>query len=107
MHQPVGYLFAIAVAAEKCLEELSKRHGVHPQIVPAFGAAQLDGAFDTKFGFDNTGGLYRFFFLLQRKDDFDTGRNISTGAMGNTSITEPAPEQVAQIFVKNQAIIEF
>src|SRR5215469_7853766 len=99
MHQLVGNPFTIAVATEKCFKELSKGHGIYPQIIPAFSTAQLDGAFDAKFGFDNSGNLYGFFFLIQGKNDFDPGWNISASAMGYAAVTKPAPEQVAQFSI--------
>src|SRR5260370_22571903 len=106
MHQLVGKPLTIAIATEKCLKELPKGNGIHPQVIPAFCTAQFDGAFDTKFGFDNSSNLYRFVFLIQGKNDFDPRWNICAAAMGDTTIPKPAPEQIAQLFIENQAIVE-
>src|SRR6266852_6479023 len=106
MHQLVRNPLTMTVAAEKCLKELPKWHGIHPQVIPAFCIAQLDGAFDAKLGFDNAKNLLSFIFLIQRKNDLDPRRNISACAMGHATITKPAPEQVAHISIENQAIID-
>src|SRR5205814_9431786 len=105
MHQLVGKPLTIAVATEKCLKELPNRHGIHPQVIPAFCAAQLDGGFDTKLGFDNSSNLFSFICLIQGKNDFDPGWNISACAMGHTTITKPASEQIAQFSIENEAIL--
>src|ERR1700694_3854597 len=105
MHQLVRNPLTIAVATKKCLKELPKGHGIHPQVIPAFCTAQLDGAFDTKLGFDNASNLYSFVFLIQGENDFDARWNICTSAMGHTTITKPASEQVAQISIENQLIL--
>src|SRR5260370_12012829 len=106
MHQLVGKPLTIAIATEKCLKELPKGHGIHPQVIPAFCTAQLDGAFDTKFGFDNSSNLYRFVFLIQGKNDFDPRWDICAGAMNYAAITKPASEQIAQFSIESQAIVE-
>ncbi len=105
MHQLVGKPLTIAVATEKCLKELPNGHGIHPQVIPAFCTAQLDGAFDTELGFDNSSNLFSFIFLIQGKNDFDPGWNISACAMRHTTITKPASEQIAQFSIENQAIM--
>src|SRR5258708_18361479 len=105
MHQLVGNPLIIAVAAEKCLKELTNGHGIHPQVIPAFCTAQLDGALDTKLGFDNSSNLFSFIFLIQGKNDFDPGWNISACAMGHTTITKPASKQIAHFSIENQAIL--
>src|SRR6266516_7795054 len=105
MHQLVGKPLTIAVATEKCLKELPNGHGIHPQVIPAFCTAQLDGAFDTELGFDNSSNLFSFIFLIQGKNDFDPGWNISACAMRHTTITKPASEQIAQFAIENQAIM--
>src|SRR5712691_2475978 len=106
MHQLIRNPLTMAVATEKCLKELPNRHGIHPQVIPAFCTAQLDGGFDTKLGFDNSSNLFGFICLIQGKNDFDPGWNISAGAMGHTTITKPASEQIAQISIENQAILK-
>src|SRR2546429_4557331 len=105
MHQLVGKPLPIAVATEKCLKELPNGHGMHPQVIPTFCTAQLDGALDTKPGFDNSSNLFSFIFLIQGKNDFDSGWNISACAMSYTTITKPTPEQIAQFSIENQAIL--
>ena len=105
MHQLVGKPLTIAVATEKCLKELPNGHGIHPQVIPAFCIAQLDGGFDTKLGFDNSRNLFSFIFLIQGKNDFDPGWNISACAMRHTTITKPASEQIAQFSIENQSIL--
>src|SRR5437016_6106866 len=105
MHQLFRYPLTIAVATEKCLKELPNGHGIHPQVIPAFCTAQLDGAFDTKLGFDNSSNLFSFIFLIQGKNDFDPGWNISACAVSYTTITKPASEQIAQFSIENQAIL--
>src|SRR5579859_4550010 len=97
----------MAVATEKCFKELPNGHRIHPEIIPAFCTAQLDGGFDTQPGFDNSSNLCSFFFLIQGKNDFDSGWNVCTGTMGYTSIAKPAPEQIAQISIKSQPIMNF
>src|SRR5690349_12775781 len=105
MHQLVGNPLTMAVATEKCLKELSNGHGIHPQVIPAFCAAQLDGAFDTELCFDNSSNLRSFIFLIQGKNEFDPGWNISARAMRHTTITKPASEQIAQFSIENQVIL--
>src|SRR6266849_4383665 len=105
MHQLVRNLLTIAVVTEKCLKELPNGHGIHPQVIPAFCTAQLDGAFDAKLGFDNSSNLFSFIFLIQGKNDFDPGWNICASAMGHTTVTQPASEQVAQFSIENQMIL--
>src|SRR5579864_254590 len=106
MHQLVGEPLTIAVATEKRLEELSERHRIHPQIIPAFCTAQLDGAFDAKLCFDNSSNLLSFFLLFQGKNELDPGWNVCACAMSHTTVTEPTSQQIAQFPIENQVIVK-
>src|SRR5215470_12822836 len=107
MHQLVGNLLTMAVAAKESLEELSKWHGMHPQIIPAFCITQIDGRFDAKFGFDDSRNFFSLFLLIQGKNNFDSRWNICTSTMSNTSITKPASKQVTQVSIEFQTILNF
>src|SRR5579864_3347858 len=106
MHQLVRKPLTIAIATKKSLKELPEGHRIHPQVIPAFRTAQLDRAFNTKLGFDNSKNLFSFIFLIQGKNDFDSRWNICTSAVGYTTITKPASEQVTQFSIQNQTILK-